>query len=295
MIDTYSSLPISCLCIFVCATIEDNFYFFFQVDGRSTKTHQHETSGRKIRSGKFSFFVIGLSCKWLKKKCIFRKLEICFCELSIYLCCFPSLDSTLKAELRHSLDRGPFKSKQKTRCRKELERLIQDNSGECIDPIRSVRKKRKHAVKRKKKMEKVFSCRLCHKDFVSSAGLKIHVKSHKRCRGCKKEFPTKVVLNSHRLTCPGCKKWFKKRVQSSEQKEAVSPACIPSVSPKMHYMQRRVNERTIKCSLCPRTFKLNKALKLHMTRIHRKKENPSNTNEDSSWTMPLELTDTLLL
>lgn len=61
------SLPISCLCIFVCATIEDNFYFFFQVDGRSTKTHQHETSGRKIRSGKFSFFVIGLSCKWLKK------------------------------------------------------------------------------------------------------------------------------------------------------------------------------------------------------------------------------------
>lgn len=79
-----------------------------------------------------------------------------------------------------------------------------------------------------------------------------------------------------------------------KQKETVSSSCMPSVSHK-HYMQCQVNEKTIKCSLCPRSFQLNKHLKLHMTRIHMKKKNLSNTNEDSSWTMPLELTDTLSL
>lgn len=81
-----------------------------------------------------------------------------------------------------------------------------------------------------------------------------------------------------------------RRGRRAEEKEATSSSCFPSMSPNKHYI---VNEKTIKCSLCPKTFHLNKALKLHMTRIHIKKRNPSNTNEDSSWTIPLELTDTI--
>lgn len=201
-------------------------------------------------------------------------------------------DKTLKAELRHTLDRGPFTSKQR---RKVRERLVQDNSGDCIVPIRSATKEQKHTVNRKKKTEKVYSCRICHKDFNSTSGLKVHVRAHKCCKGCNKVFPSKVVFNSHKSTCQKYKKLMRKRGRPLKQKETISSSCMPSVSHKKHYMQCHVNEKTIKCSLCPRTFLLNKALKLHMTRIHMKKQNLSNTNEDSSWTMPLELTDTLSL
>lgn len=54
-------------------------------------------------------------------------------------------------------------------------------------------------------------------------------------------------------------------------------------------------EKTIKCSLCPKTFHLKRYLKLHMTTIHIKKEKLGSTKEESSWTMPLELTDNLSL
>lgn len=176
-----------------------------------------------------------------------------------------------------------------------MERLVQDNSGDCIDPIRSATREQKHTVNRKKKTEKVYSCRICHKDFNSTSGLNVHVRAHKSCKGCNKVFPSKIVFNSHKSTCQKYKKLMRKRGRPLKQKETVSSSCMPSVSHKKHYMQCQVNEKTIKCSLCPRSFQLNKHLKLHMTRIHMKKKNLSNTNEDSSWTMPLELTDTLSL
>lgn len=269
-------------------------HLYFQVDRHPIETHQHLRRGRS-RSGKISFFDIRSSGKWLKKKeeeDIFSKLSVYFFGLSIYLYCFLSLDKTLKAELRHTLDRGHFKSKRR---RKEMERLVQDNSGDCIDPIRSATREQKHTVNRKKKTEKVYSCRICHKDFNSTSGLKVHVRAHKSCKGCNKVFPSKIVFNSHKSTCQKYKKLMRKRGRPLKQKETVSSSCMPSVSHKKHYMQCQVNEKTIKCSLCPRSFQLNKHLKLHMTRIHMKKKNLSNTNEDSSWTMPLELTDTLSL
>lgn len=213
-----------------------------------------------------------------------------FFGLCIYLYCFLSLDNTLKAELRHTLDQGPFKSNRR---RKELERLVQDNSGDCIDPVRSVKKEQK--LNRKKKTEKKYSCRLCHKDFNSTSGLKVHLRAHKCCKGCNKVLPSKVVFNSHKSTCQKYKKLMNRRGRPLKKRETVSSSCMPSVSQKEHYMQCHDNEKTIKCSLCPKTFQLNKALKLHMTRMHIKKKNLSNINEDSSWTIPLELTDTLSL
>lgn len=208
--------------------------------------------------------------------------------LSFLLFCSPTLGNTLKAEFRHTFDRRPLKAKQR---RKDMDRLVQDNSG-CTDPIKTARKEQKHMQNRKKKTEKVYSCRLCEKDFNSHYGLKVHVRSHKCCKGCKKILPSKLVYNSHKSTCQKFKKLMNKRGRPSKQKETTSSSCMPSMSHNKHCI---VNEKTLKCSLCPKTFQLNKALKLHMTRIHLKKQNLSNTNEDSSWTMPLELTDNLSL
>lgn len=209
--------------------------------------------------------------------------------LFIYLYCFPTLGNKLKAELRHTPDRRPLKVKRQ---RKDMDRLVQDNSGGCTDPIKSARKEQKHLENRKKKTEKVYTCRLCEKDFDSHCGLKVHVRSHVCCIGCKKVFPSKHVFSSHKLTCQKYRTLVKKRGRPSKQKGTLSSSCMPSMSDNKHYI---VNEKTLKCSLCPKTFQLSKALKLHMTRIHIKKNNLGNTNEDSSWTVPLELTDTLSL
>lgn len=133
------------------------------------------------------------------------------------------------------------------------------------------------------------TCKLCEKNFVSHFGLTVHVRSHICCKGCKKVLPSKLVFNSHKLTCKKYKKLMNKRGRRSKQKETISSPCKPSMSQNKHDI---VQEKTLKCSLCPKTFQLNQALKVHMTRIHLKKKNLSNTNEDSSWTMPLELTDT---
>lgn len=175
--------------------------------------------------------------------------------LPIYLYCSPTLGNTVKAELRNTLDRRPFKAKQR----------------------------------KKKKTKKVYTCSLCEKNFDSHFGLNIHARSHICCKGCKKVLPSKLVFNSHKLTCQKYKKFTNRRDQPSKQKETKSSSCMPSRSHNNNYI---VHEKTLKCSLCPRTFQLNKALKLHMTRIHLKKKKLNNTNDDSSWTMPLELTDT---
>lgn len=209
--------------------------------------------------------------------------------LSIYLYS-PTLGNALKAEVCHTLHRGHLKAKQR---RKDADRLAQDNSGGCTDPIEEKRRIKKEKKENgKKKTEKVYSCMLCEKDFNTHCGLKSHVRSHKCCKGCKNVFPSKSVFNSHKLTCQKYKILMNRRGRPSEQNEARSSSCMPSMSHNKHYI---VNEKTLKCSLCPKTFQVNKALKLHMTRIHIKKKNLSNTNEDSSWTMPLELTDTLSL
>lgn len=168
---------------------------------------------------------------------------------------------------------------------------------------------------------KRYSCRYCHKDFDSPFGRSVHVRSHKRCKGCKKEFPFPSLLKSHKPTCAKFKKWLAKKANSTDPSkpqsskwETIKEENTQSKSSKRRestkmdsciicnkifhtpwsmeeHMRIHTNEKTFLCSMCPKKFQINKALKVHMTKIHKNHVNPSDINGGLSWTMPLEMTE----
>lgn len=238
-----------------------------------------------------------------------------------------------------------------------MKKLLQENKGECIDLTsrpaglgkergKSKGKEQEDTVKSNNEENKIisteststeqgtgktdggkrYSCRYCHKDFDSPFGRSVHVRSHKRCKGCKKEFPFPSLLKSHKPTCAKFKKWLAKKAHStdhskpqSSERETIKEENLSFSSnqsesskrrepTKMHsciicnkifrtpwsmedHMRVHTSEKTFLCSMCPKKFQINKALKVHMTKIHKNHVNPSDINGGLSWTMPLEMTE----
>ncbi|XP_029021210.1 oocyte zinc finger protein XlCOF28-like isoform X2 [Betta splendens] len=213
-------------------------------------------------------------------------------------------------------------------------RIFTGNEQEKIGKTK--REKRKIADIKLTKLEtekqdddKMYNCRFCKKVFDTEFGLTVHVRSHKTCTGCKKEFPFPSSLKAHKLFCKRFKKLLVKRGQhanaqesdSHEEKNASLSNSIKQESTdssnsvqndafsKMHsctYYKKKVTmrhklkkpmshhtvEKHFKCSRCPRKFHVMKALQIHMTRMHKDQQrNPSETNKDPAWTKPSEDTE----
>ncbi|XP_034739039.1 zinc finger protein 836-like [Etheostoma cragini] len=63
--------------------------------------------------------------------------------------------------------------------------------------------------------EKRYSCKFCKKLFNTPFGRSVHVRSHKKCQGCKKECRFPSALQLHKQTCRKLKNLLAKQAQST--------------------------------------------------------------------------------
>ncbi|XP_076594848.1 uncharacterized protein LOC143325568 [Chaetodon auriga] len=72
--------------------------------------------------------------------------------------------------------------------------------------------------------EKRYSCKFCKRVFDTQFGRSMHIRSHKKCRGCKKEFPYPSILVRHKPYCEKLKKLLAKEAEST--KPPKSQSCV---------------------------------------------------------------------
>lgn len=179
--------------------------------------------------------------------------------------------------------------------------------------------------------EKRYSCKFCHKEFDTVLGRSVHIRTHKRCQGCKKVFPFPSTLKSHK---PNCTK-FQKLIRDAQSYPARLQSCDEETAPgteleivkeehtsssslnesskkyrstKKHaclhcnkkfrthvrmeeHMRIHTGQKLFPCSMCPRKFYMKQGLKLHTTRIHKARLESSETKAGLSRALRLEMTE----
>lgn len=163
-------------------------------------------------------------------------------------------------------------------------------------------------------------------------GRSVHVRTHKRCRGCKREFPFPSSLKNHKPYCAKLQKLLSNEalttnlpkpqscdeekpaapsekqvvleeentpsslIESSQKDESAKKHCCLYCNKKFgthfrkkEHMRIHTGEKPFSCSTCPKKFRTNQTLKMHITRVHKDKVDPSETNGSLWWTMPVEV------
>uniref|UniRef100_UPI0037E84FDB zinc finger protein 260-like n=1 Tax=Semicossyphus pulcher TaxID=241346 RepID=UPI0037E84FDB len=133
--------------------------------------------------------------------------------------------------------------------------------------------------------EKKYTCKFCKKVFDTPFGRNVHVRSHKRCKGCKKEFPFPSALKGHKPRCAKLKKLMAKEAQSPvaleprpcDKETTTTPSQKPGntkkdgiPSPTNHSKSSIQEARPIKtypCEQCNKKCMSRFRLKEHM-RVH---------------------------
>lgn len=155
--------------------------------------------------------------------------------------------------------------------------------------IKSKREGRKMAATEPRENEtatngKRYSCKFCKKQFDTLFGRSVHLRSHKKCKGCKKEFPFPSVLKCHKPFCKKLRKMLAKRAQSTNLPK--SESCYEETPPAPSKKQVIVKEHSTRspgnhikssiqdgptnkhsCVQCNKVFHCGGRLKDHM-RIH---------------------------
>lgn len=115
---------------------------------------------------------------------------------------------------------------------------------------------------------KMYTCKFCCKVFDTEFGLNVHIRSHKKCRACKKEFPFPSALINHKISCRKLKKSFAKESQSCDQEKLSTPG------KKQETVRRESTPSSDSCSAS--------------SRRHKDQITSKETNGDLGWTKPLE-------
>lgn len=129
--------------------------------------------------------------------------------------------------------------------------------------------------------KKIYNCKFCKKVFDTPFGRSVHVRSHKRCQGCKKEFPFPSVLKYHKPSCeklrtllakealhnntPNSKSCEEKMTSPSEKHVSIKKAHSPSSSRNKSAMKNDEFTKMHCCTHCNKRFSLRCKLKRHMS------------------------------
>lgn len=129
--------------------------------------------------------------------------------------------------------------------------------------------------------EKMYNCKFCKKVFDTAFGRNVHIRSHKRCQGCKKVFPFPSALKYHKPSCEKLKTLLAKEAlhtstpnSESSEENMTSPSekqvSIKEHSPSSssHSKSAMKNDGFTKmhcCTHCNKKFSMRRKLKQHMS------------------------------
>lgn len=115
---------------------------------------------------------------------------------------------------------------------------------------------------------KQFQCPYCGKLFAQQTTLSAHVITHnaekrtRQCPHCHKMYSTKMGLLNHKISVHG----FQTEFQC-----LVCAKYFPNTPQLDRHMLVHTNEKPCGCSMCEKTFRDQKALRIHMIFVHGKK------------------------
>lgn len=167
-------------------------------------------------------------------------------------------------------------------------------------------------------VEKKYSCKYCNKEFDTQFGQRVHLRTHRKCKGCKKMFPFPSSLKAHSSHCKKLN-LLANKAQSSDEEKSIAPSNeqenTPSLSSQCESAKRERSIKKYPCLLCnilfptrlkmvehmrihtdekpcswnmfPETSRRNKVLKSH--RVHKDQVDPRENNRGLSWTKPLDV------
>ncbi|MEQ2266918.1 hypothetical protein XENORESO_021474 [Xenotaenia resolanae] len=172
-----------------------------------------------------------------------------------------------------------------------------------------------------------YSCGTCYRVFGTKHGLSVHVRSQRKCKGCKMVFCFRGAAKYHMEVCEKNKALMNKRcrhpaktkpdegnaLSSSKAKVIIKKGSTQSSvdnkktstqtlscrhcsfktniirNLKKHMLTH--SDKLLTCSICPRRFDQKMALKVHMTKKHGVCTPLANKNGKLGWTKPLENID----
>ncbi|XP_026185601.1 zinc finger protein 189-like isoform X2 [Mastacembelus armatus] len=147
-----------------------------------------------------------------------------------------------------------------------------------------LRRRLKNLTGKEQELEskKMYTCKFCKKVFDTPFGRSVHVRSHKRCKGCRKDFPFPSILKSHQATCKKLRKLLarkavltnspkpehfveEKPIAPSKKQEEKSPLAASDLGEPS--VQNDGFTITHSCAFCNKTFRTNFRLEEHI-RVH---------------------------
>ncbi|KAK2849103.1 hypothetical protein Q5P01_008937 [Channa striata] len=129
-----------------------------------------------------------------------------------------------------------------------------------------------------------YTCKFCKKVFDTPFGRNVHVRSHRRCRGCKNVFPFPSALRYHKTNCEKLKKLLaREALQTKPQQSESSEEKTVSASKKQVFVKKEHSASSTShddlsiqndgftkihhCTRCNKKFHVVSKLKEHM-RLH---------------------------
>ncbi|XP_062250350.1 zinc finger protein Xfin-like [Platichthys flesus] len=149
--------------------------------------------------------------------------------------------------------------------------------------------------------ETIYTCKICQRKFHREYSLRIHTRSHTRCKGCHKNVPPRDVT-SHKRHCKKLKKVLAREADENllliykKDKRTQMYSCpyckITSTSRSkfLRHVRLHLRVKPFSCSLCKKNYCNKQYLQKHML-IHQAQKKAAEKKGDMTWTMPLEDTE----